>query len=97
MAFDFRTYIHIPERDIYQFYTFSDDGSVLFINGQMVVDNDGAHSLRRANGKVALEAGFHELRVLYFENYMGEFLEVGMSSRNMREDVIPDYMLYIAK
>jgi hypothetical protein len=97
MAFDFRTYINIPERGVYQFYTLSDDGSALFINGQLVVDNDGTHSLRRVNGKVALEAGFHELRVLYFENYMGEFLEVGMSSRSIREDVIPDYMLYVAK
>ncbi|MDU1891082.1 MAG: metallophosphoesterase [Dysgonomonas sp.] len=97
MAFEFKTYIKIPEKGVYQFYTFSDDGSKLFIDGNVVVDNDGSHSLRRAEGKVALEAGFHELKLLYFENYMGEFLEVGFSSRNIREDIIPDNMLYIAK
>ena len=97
MAFDFRAYIKIPERAVYQFYTFSDDGSVLFINGQVVVDNDGAGPLRRANGRVALEAGFHEIRVLYFENRMFEFLEVGISSRHMREMVIPDHMLFTPK
>lgn len=97
MAFEYKTYIKIPERGVYQFYTFSDDGSKLFIDGKVVVDNDGSHSLKRADGKIALEAGYHELRLLYFENYMGEFLEVGMSSRNIREDVIPDSMLYLAK
>lgn len=97
MAFEFKTYIKIPERGVYQFYTFSDDGSKLFIDSKVVVDNDGSHSLERADGKVALEAGYHELKLLYFENYMGEFLEVGISSRNIREDIIPDNMLYIAK
>ncbi|NDV95352.1 metallophosphatase [Dysgonomonas sp. 521] len=97
MAFEYKTYIKIPERGVYQFYTFSDDGSKLFIDGKVVVDNDGSHSLKRADGKIALEAGYHELRLLYFENYMGEFLEVGISSRNIREDVIPDNMFYIGK
>lgn len=97
MAFAFKTYIKIPEKGVYQFYTFSDDGSKLLIDGQTVVDNDGSHSLKRAEGKIALEAGYHELKLLYFENYMGEFLEVGLSSRSIREDIIPDNMLYIAK
>lgn len=97
MAFEFNTYIKIPERGVYRFYTYSDDGSKLFIDGKVIVDNDGSHSLQRADGKVALEAGFHELKLLYFENYMGEFLEVGISGRNIREDAIPDNMLFIGK
>jgi len=97
MAFEFRTWIKIPEKGVYRFYTHSDDGSKLFIDGQEVVDNDGSHSMNRADGKIALEAGFHELKVLYFEDYMGEFLEVGYSSRNIREDVLPDDMLFIAE
>lgn len=97
MAFEFNTYIDIPEDGVYQFYTFSDDGSKLFIDGKVVVDNDGSHSLRRANGKLALKKGYHEMKLLYFENYMGEFLEVGISSRHIREDVIPDSMLFIAE
>jgi hypothetical protein len=97
MAFEYNTYINIPERGVYRFYTYSDDGSKLFIDGKVVVDNDGSHSLRRADGKIALEAGYHELKFLYFENYMGEFLEVGISGRNIREDAIPDNMLFIAE
>ncbi|MBK5721211.1 metallophosphoesterase [Dysgonomonas sp. Marseille-P4677] len=97
MAFTFKTWIKIPERGVYRFYTYSDDGSTLFIDGKLVVDNDGSHSMRRRDGKIALEAGFHELEVLYFEDYMGEILEVGYSSRNIREDILPDNILFIAE
>lgn len=94
-AYDFRTLISIPRRGVYRFYTYSDDGSVLYIDGQRVVDNDGGHSATRAEGKVALEAGFHELRLLYFEDYMGQALEVGFLGRDIPEAPLPDDMLYL--
>ena len=94
-GYDYRTMIKIPKKGVYRFYTFSDDGSKLFIDGQEVVDNDGGHSARRREGKVALDEGFHELRVLYFEDYMGQELEVGISSREIIETTLPDKILYI--
>lgn len=94
MAFVYRTWLRIPEKGVYNFYTYSDDGSVLLIDGQMVVDNDGSHSLRRADGKVALDKGFHMLEVRYFQDYMGKGLEVGLSSRDIREMPIPLEMMY---
>ncbi len=94
-AYEFRTLIQIQERGVYRFYTFSDDGSVLYIDGKEVVNNDGGHSARRAEGKIALEKGFHELRVLYFEDYMGEELEVGFCGRDIMETPLPDHMLFL--
>lgn len=93
-AFVFEGLISIPEKEVYNFYTFSDDGSVLYIDDEVIVDNDGAHSLRRMNGKVALEKGLHKIKIVYFENYMGEFLEVGWSSKSIREETIPDHVLF---
>lgn len=94
-AYEFRSLIDIPERGVYRFYTFSDDGSKLFIDGKTVVDNDGSHNARLAKGKIALEKGVHELRVLYFENYMGESLEIGFSSRFFKEAPLPGEILYL--
>lgn len=94
-AYDFRTLIKIPEKGVYRFYTFSDDGSMLYIDGKEVVNNDGGHSARRAEGKIALEKGFHELRVLYFEDYMGQEMEVGFSGRDIPETPLPDSMLFL--
>ncbi len=94
-ALIFKGLIDIPERGIYRFHTYSDDGSRLSIDNQVVVDNDGSHDVRRVNGKIALEAGLHEIEVIYFEDYMGETLEVGWSSRSIREENIPNKVLFI--
>ncbi len=93
-AYEFHALIKIPERGVYRFYTHSDDGTVLYIDGETVVDNDGGHSARRAEGKVALEKGFHELRLLYFEDYMGQELEVGFCGKDIFETTLPDSMLF---
>lgn len=96
-AYDFRTLVNIPERGVYRFYTFSDDGSMLYIDGKLVVDNDGGHSGRRAEGKIALEKGLHELHLLYFEDYMGQELEVGFSGRDILDTPLTDEMLFLPK
>lgn len=67
----------------------------LYIDGQVVVDNDGGHSGYRADGKIALEKGFHELCVSYFEDYMGQELEVGYSGRNVLETSLTENLLFL--
>lgn len=94
-AYEFRTLVNIPEKGVYSFYTFSDDGSVLYIDNNLVVDNDGGHSNRRAEGKIALEQGLHDLRLLYFEDYMGQELQIGYSGRNIFETFLSDDMLFL--
>jgi hypothetical protein len=94
-AYEFRTWIKIPDTGLYSFYTFSDDGSTLYIDGQMVVNNDGSHSERYAGGTVALNAGFHDLRLRYFDDCMWQTLKVGCLSKNIPEAPIPDEWLYL--
>lgn len=96
-AYIFEAFLYIDKKNVYKFYTFSDDGSLLYIDGTLVVDNDGGHSMRRREGKVALEEGYHRLKLLYFENYMGESLEVGYSSKDMFERKIPGEVLFTVK
>lgn len=45
--------------------------------------------------KIALEKGFHELHLLYFEDYMGQELEVGFSSLDFPEVPLQDEMLFL--
>jgi hypothetical protein len=60
--------ISIPKRGIYRFFTESDDGSRLLIDGRLVVDNGGLHEMQEAAGQVALEEGAHDLQLEYFQN-----------------------------
>ncbi len=69
-------FIDIQETGIYTFLCRSDDGSRLFIDDQLVVDNDGSHSARTRNGNIALEEGLHSIRIEYFEDFLGQELGI---------------------
>lgn len=94
-GYQFRSQINIPEKGVYKFHIYSDDGARLFIDGQEVIDNDGSHSAGEATGKVALEKGFHKICVIYFEDYMGQALEIGITGKNLPKQVLPDEMLFL--
>ena len=49
----------------YTFATASDDGSSVFIDGRLVVDNGGRHGTQVATGSVHLDRGAHALFIRY--------------------------------
>ena len=55
----------VGEDGTYAFRLHSDDGSYLFIDGTMVIENDGKHKPESRSGSIALRAGSHQLRLLY--------------------------------
>lgn len=61
--------IDVEEGGTFNFHIGGDDGVVLYINGQEVVENDGLHSYRTRSGEIELEPGTHVIEVRYFENY----------------------------
>lgn len=67
---------------------------MLYIDGKLVVDNDGGHSARCAEGKLLLKK-VYELHLLYFEDYMGQELEVGFSGLDFPEVPLQDEMLFL--
>lgn len=87
-AVRYNTYIEIETAGTYTFYTNSDDGSLLFINGELIVDNDGSHSLRERSGTIVLEPGIYPLEVHYFENYMGEHLDVSIQGPGIPKQLL---------
>ncbi len=68
--------IEIKKSGTYTFYTTSDDGSMLYVDGQLVVNNDGDHGPMTKSGQIALKKGKYPFRVDYFENIGGELLKV---------------------
>ena len=59
--------IAIPSSGLYTFGTRSDDGSFVFIDKQLVVDNGGSHGAEDRSGQIQLDEGFHDIEVLYSE------------------------------
>lgn len=88
--------ILVPEEGVYTFMTRSDDGSALYIDDELVVNNDGSHAAIPATGLVALQKGFHSYKLYYFEDYEGEELNWAWKLPSAVElSPIPPSVLYV--
>lgn len=88
----FDGYIEVPQDGVYAFYTYSDDGSVLEIDGRLIVDNDGLHSRTERSGQAALRRGMHKFSLRYFDSN-GGVLEAGMILKDGTRRPLSDKML----
>lgn len=68
--------VMVPQDGVWVFELTSDDGSKLWIDGELLVDNDGLHSSEAKRGKVALKAGTHRIEIRWFNKTGG--LELGV-------------------
>jgi hypothetical protein len=74
-----RGQITVAERGDYTFQTSSDDGSMLYINNNIVVSNDGDHGRKDVVGTVKLAPGIHDIVISFYEHSGGALLEVSWS------------------
>jgi hexosaminidase len=72
----FSGFLPVPADDLYRFSLTSDDGSILRIAGQLVVDNDGLHGAIEKQGAIALQAGLHPIEVSWFNATGGAELDL---------------------
>ncbi|HUI11442.1 MAG TPA: alpha-L-fucosidase [Bacteroidota bacterium] len=93
-GFLYECYVRIPRDGVYTLATVSDDGSRLFIDGQPVVENDGQHGMTERSGVIALGAGFHRLRLEYFNRSGGAGLEVWWKGPSIAREHLPAAALF---
>lgn len=81
-------YIEISTAGTYTFETTSNDGSKLYIDGELVVDNDGAHIKRVRSGSMSLSAGKHRLVLVYFQRGGSQTLRLKYSGADTSEVLV---------
>jgi alpha-L-fucosidase len=98
-AIEYMGYVYVPVTGVYTFYTSSDDGSNLYIGNDLVVNNDGLHGMTEEHGIVALEKGFHRIRVGYFQSQGSDGLEVKYEGPGVgnKPIPIPDTVIYFKR
>ncbi|MEI9917741.1 MAG: PA14 domain-containing protein [Bacteroidota bacterium] len=75
LAFD--GYVQILTAGNYRFFTNSDDGSRLYIDGNLVVNNDRDQGPTPSSGIVnSMTVGYHTIRVTFYEQGGGQQLDV---------------------
>ena len=86
-------YINIPVAGTYTFYTSSDDGSMVFIDGQAIVDNSGGHGIQERIGTISLTEGVHGFALNFYNSGGGYGLNASISGPGLTKQFIPNSML----
>jgi hypothetical protein len=86
-------YLNIEQTGGYQFWTTSDDGSMIWIDDQKIVDNGGNHRAEEKTGLTYLEKGLHKIQVLYYNSAGDGWFYVHYAPLNGAKQVIPEKML----
>ena len=76
-----------PTTGDYELGTTSDDGSRLYLDDRLVVDNWGDHPPRQRTATVHLDAGPHTIRVDYYENGGGAMVVLGWREPGAAEPI----------
>jgi hypothetical protein len=85
--------ILIPRGGTYTLATLSDDGSRVFIDGKLVVDNGGRHGSVEAHGSVMLTRGVHAIFIQYVEEGGGARFELSWAREGNRLTPVPSWAL----
>ena len=91
-AFDFEGNLYIKEGGMYEFSLRAASGSVLVIDGKLMVDNDGNHpdSVAVSDPQfLYLEAGAHSIQVKYFDRVEQEILVVAYGGADTGNELKP--------
>jgi len=97
IVLQFKSFIQIDKPGKYTFYLTSNDGSNLYVNDRVLIDNDGEHGAKEMSNTIDLEKGRHELRVDYFNGGGGKVLSLSYSSNEISYQPVPEYILFKSK
>ena len=82
----------------YTFYTTSDDGSTIEIDGHVVVDNGGVHGAVLRAATLATTRGLHQIRVRFFQGTEGyEFRAAWTPPGERLPSALPVQQLFVHK
>jgi mono/diheme cytochrome c family protein len=79
----------VPTDGEYTFWTTSDDGSRLYVDGRSIVNNDSDHSEQTKSGHVSLKAGEHSITVTYYQRGGDAVLKAEWAGPDFKRQEIP--------
>jgi hypothetical protein len=93
-AFLYDGYILIPKDGLYTLYLESNDGSVLFLDDYLLIDNDGQHGTNEEQTSISLREGMHKISVRYFQSGGGSTFHVKWKGPEIAKQEIKAAFLY---
>jgi len=96
-AVRFEGYIHISTKGLYDLWETSDDGSKVYMNNELMFDNDGLHSADNPIVKaLPLNPGYYPIRVDFFERTGDQSIILGWitGKKDLQAVPLPKEMLF---
>ncbi len=90
----FEGYINVNEDAVFEFGLNSDDGSKLYIDDDLLIDNDLKHARFLQSAGANLKKGLHKIKVAYFDVGPGSILQVFIKGTDGKKIEIPGVMLF---
>jgi hypothetical protein len=77
-------------KDLYNLWVVSDDGSKVYFNNQLLLDNDGLHSAQYPVVKLLpLNPGYFPVLIQYFKRIGDESLTIGTVENGKKPKAVP--------
>ncbi|WP_346189911.1 family 20 glycosylhydrolase [Rubritalea halochordaticola] len=90
----FTGYIKVPQSGPYTFSLASDDGSLLRIGGNTIIDHDGPHGYSAKTGTVLLQTGIYPIDIGYLEVGGAERLDIKVTTPGGSTGDLPASILF---
>lgn len=91
---EWRGYVDIQEPGTYTFFTNSDDGSWLYIDDNLIVDNGGFHGKQERQGTIYLTRRIHKISIRYYQGGGSAALDVAWMKEGQTKTSIPEASLF---
>ena len=78
-------FIKVAKTGNYTFYCGSNDGSQLYLDNALLIDNDGYHGFEEKSAAVHLDAGIHLIEVRYFQMGGTQKLQVSWQGEGFKK------------
>lgn len=87
--------IQVPRTGTYTFYTNSDDGVRLWVDGKLMVDNWTDHGVTEDIGMITLDPNqLYDIKLEYYENTQGAVMQLRWSGPGVLPEIIPAQNLF---
>ena len=88
--------IDIPKAGRYRFFTTSDDGVRLYIDGKRIIDNWTDHAPAVDTAEVSLRAGQVDVVIEYYEGVGGSEIRLEWEGPDIKRQVVPATSLFVS-
>ncbi|MCV6630530.1 MAG: alkaline phosphatase family protein [Flavobacteriaceae bacterium] len=90
----FESELQIDQAGEYTFYTTSEEESMLYVDGHLVVNNNGKYNLLERSGNIPLKAGKHKIQLAYYNEGSFAHIEAAYQGPQLPKQIIPTNKLY---